>query len=306
MNSNLVTAQQVNAGRWWRTVLVLGVSAILLVGVGCQDPGKTAADVVLPPKKEEELGDELEKELLAEEDIRLYQGQTVEQYIKRLGQEAVIAAGDDSPDAIEYEFKVIDDPDTINAFAMPGGQIFFYTGLLKLADTEAEVMSVMCHEVAHVSQRHIAKRLVAAYGLQAVIGAALGENPGLVEKLVALIVAKGALLTFGRKQEKNADEVGMEYLIESGYDPHGFVTFFEKLKAQKGGLQIKWLSSHPLPEDRIENAEKRIGARKFEDAEVGEMEHKQILQAIESHTPSGDTGLPEAGFPDADRRDGGM
>lgn len=281
---------------WKRWVPGLLVAAAIVAGVvgACG----TAADVVMPPAREEKLGDQVEAEFL-DSGVELYEGPTASQYIKQMGREAVDAAGEEAHEAIEYEFRVIDDPEQVNAFAMPGGQIYFYTGLLKLAETKAEVMSVMAHEVAHVTQRHIAKRLVAIYGLQSLTQAALGENPGLVAQLVSSIAAKGALLKYSRDSETEADSVGMQYMIEAGYDPHGFVNFFRKLKDQGGGVPIKWLSSHPLPSDRIEAAQEQIGDREFEDATVGREEHQQVLRSLQEGDNGGtaDAGNPTG--PDA-------
>ncbi|MFB6263264.1 MAG: M48 family metalloprotease, partial [Bradymonadaceae bacterium] len=142
----------------------IAVLFVLLVpagigGTGCAGTADAAANVALPPRKEEQLGDEVSEDYEAKENVDLYEGEEVNAYIDRLGQRAVEAAGSRSPEPIDYDFKVIDAPETVNAFAMPGGYIYVYTGLIEQAETEAEVMSVMCHEVAHVTERHIAKSL---------------------------------------------------------------------------------------------------------------------------------------------------
>jgi len=275
--------------------LGISVLAVLVAGafaglhVGCDSVGGAAANVLLPPREEEKLGDRVEGEFL-DSGVQLFGGRMVEDYVRDLGERAVRAAGDDSPDAIEYEFKVIDEPGTVNAFAMPGGQIYFFTGLLTLADTQAEVMSVMSHEVAHVTERHIAEQLVLQSGLQAVLAAAVGENPGLVAELAAGLVGQGTLLTFGRQQEKEADRVGFEYMVEAGFDPEGFVSFFRKLDRQREVEVPTWLSSHPLPEDRVEAARERIGDRSFDDKVLGEEAHRRVVRAIEESGGGGDAG----------------
>lgn len=269
---------------------------LLLVGVGAGGCD-AAAGLLLPPAKEEKLGDKVERQFL-DSDVQLYQGEMVENYVKNLGAEAVDAASDDTPEAIEYEFGVIDNPETVNAFAMPGGQIYFYTGLLKEADNQSEVMAVVSHEVAHVSQRHIAKQLVLAYGLQAVAQAAVGENPGLVGELAAAIVGQGALLTFSRKQESEADEVGFDYAVEAGYHPEGFVTFFRKLDEQREVDPPTWLSSHPDPGDRADEAEERIGDKSYDDKTVGREVHREIVRQIEGAGGGGGDGPSEETGPE--------
>ncbi len=271
--------------RWLSIVLVAGA----LLGGAVWACG-TAANILLPPEREEQLGDEVEAEFL-DTDVELYDGSMAREYIKQMGDEAVAAAGEESPEPIEYEFRLIDDDETVNAFAMPGGQIYFYTGLLRLAETKAEVMSVMAHEVAHVTQRHIAKRLAAQYGLEALVQAALGENPGLVAELGTLLVTQGALLQHSRDHERESDTVGMEYMIEAGYDPQGFVDFFQKLEEQSGGSVPTILSSHPSPGDRVESAREQIGDRSFDNATVGRRAHQQILDALgQPDDPDSDAG----------------
>lgn len=107
------------------------------------------------------------------------------------------------------------------------------------------------------------------------------------------------MLKYSRDTETEADSVGMQYMIEAGYDPHGFVNFFQKLKDQGGGVPIKWLSSHPLPSDRIEAAQEKIGDREFEDATVGREEHQQVLRSLQEGDNGGtaDAGSPTG--PDA-------
>ena len=288
-------------------LMVVFLVVVTAGSTGCD----TAADLVLPPAEEEKLGDKVEAQFHDASDVTLYEGMTANEYIDELGRKAVEAAGDDVEEEIEYEFKVIDAPDTVNAFAMPGGQIYFYTGLLQLAENEAEVMSVMCHEVAHVTRRHIAKRLVATYGAQALIDAALGENPGLVAKLAAAVAAKGALLKYSRDHESEADEYGIGYAIRAGYDPHGFVTFFQKLKEQSGNTPdaLKWLSSHPLPEDRVEAAREQIGNQTFDDARIGRERHQEVLESLE-HGGTGDMMVaepePDVAGSESDAADAGM
>lgn len=300
--------RQLDVGDYPLRALGLFAAAVLLgtVGLaGCDDSSSTAADVFLPPAEEEKLGERTRADYLEKEDVQLVEDDTIEPYVEQLGQQALAAAGDDVSPAIEYEFDVVHKPDEVNAFAMPGGEIFFYSGLLKQADNQAEVMAVMTHEVAHVTERHIAKRLAAQYGLQTLSNAAFGENPTVVEQLVGNVAGKGAMLTYSRKNEKKADEVGIEYAIEADFDPHGFVSFFETLEAQSGPQPPVWLSSHPLPESRIEAAEEKIGERDFSDATRGEEKHAEIVEAVESYEPpeqpEGDAGLES----DGSVRDGG-
>lgn len=226
-----------------------------LAGAGCATVAgatEVAAEVLLPPREEVRLGRQMAREVA--EELSFHRDDLVQNYVEALGNR--IAAKADTPSPIRYTFRVVDDADQINAFAMPGGYIYVYSGLIKAADNEAELAAVMAHEIAHVTERHVAERLVAAYGLQAITAAALGEDPGLIEQLVAAVAGQGFLLKYSRDHEREADAVGFEYMVAAGYDPMGFVTFFEKLEG--GPRMPDLLSSHPAPDDRIEAARRRI------------------------------------------------
>jgi predicted Zn-dependent protease len=134
---------------------------------------------------------------------------------------------------------------------MAGGEIYVYSGLLLEADSEAEVMAVMSHEVAHVTERHVAKQMLAAYGTkfapdkaaEKLGDAANGQADEVIDFFVKRIATQGAIAAYGRKQETDADTKGVAYMSEAGYDPNGFIDFFQKLQKQAQGVQL--FSSHP-------------------------------------------------------------
>jgi predicted Zn-dependent protease len=238
---------------------------------------RAAADVLLPPSDEEQLGEQFSADV--EKELKLHPDEEVQAYIRRLGEMTVQAAGDEVPKGIKFEFHVVDDPKTVNAFAGPGGQIYFYSGLLLEADSAAEVMGVMCHEVAHVTKRHVAKRLVTAYGVQALTSAALGKKPGLIAELATSIATQGFLLKYSRDQERQSDRIGMNYMLKTPYDPYGFVSFFQKLE-QQGASPPVFLSSHPLPGERVDTLQKRLEGMKQLPDKTGKTEHQSILERI--------------------------
>jgi predicted Zn-dependent protease len=260
-----------------KPVLALALPALLTTFVACattsriaDSVGDVAADALLPVKQENELGKEMSAEL--EKEVTLHPDDAVQTYIGRLGKKAAKAAAKDVPDGIRFRFRVIQDDDMVNAFAMPGGYIYVYTGLLKKADNEAEVMGVLGHEVGHVTQRHVAKRLIALYGLDAVTKMALGEDPGLLGELISAVVAGGTLLKYSRDQERESDIVGLGYVKGAGYDPNGFITFFEKLKSDDESSLMAVFQSHPMPGERITYAKTLIKGMKKKPSELGEDE----------------------------------
>lgn len=209
--------------------------------------GEVAANILVPVEQEQQLGAQFEVEL--DKELKYHPNPEVQTYIQNLGQKVVARAQKDAP-KIKFRFVVVDDDKTVNAFAIPGGKIFIYSGLLKAASSEAEVVGVLGHEVGHVTKRHIAERLVKANGIELLTQMALGQNPGAVSKAVSQMVSQGYLLKFGRDQESESDTVGYRYMIGAGFHPQGMVDFFKKLAARGEGITI--IQSHPNPSDRAD------------------------------------------------------
>ncbi len=240
---------------------------------------EAAARVLLPPSEEVKLGAQLSAE--TEKELTIHADADVQKYISALGQKVAAAAKGRTPDGITFTFKVVDDPATVNAFAMPGGYIYIYSGLLLKAESEAEVIGVLGHEVAHVTQRHVAERLVAAYGLQTVTDMAIGKNPGQLSQIAAGLAANGYLLKYGRDQERESDRVGLSYVLRAGYNPQGMVSFFEKLAAG-GPRPPVILSSHPDPADRAEELQKLIAKQSSVPKKTGEEEFEAMYPKFKS------------------------
>ena len=146
-------------------------SLVLSLGLaGCSTTGpvqRSLAGFVLSVSDEQELGQEMEAQLARE--LPLLADPVVVDYVRGLGLQIAAAAGDDMPEGIVFQFDVVDDDATVNAFAIPGGHIYVYTGLLRAARDEAELMGVLGHEVAHVTRRHIAQQLTAQYGAETLL-----------------------------------------------------------------------------------------------------------------------------------------
>lgn len=162
-----------------------------------------------------------------------------------------------SPYVGNYHFFLLNDPQTINAFALPGGQIFITRALYeKLAD-EAELAGVLGHEIGHVVNRHAAEHmaqgqlgqmLTVAFG----VGAG-GDNRGQRAYAIAAMVNQLTQLRFSRADESEADTFGLKYMAQAGFDPSAMLDVMEILKnASKGGRQPEILATHPLPETRLE------------------------------------------------------
>lgn len=175
-------------------------------------------------------------------------------YVRSLGRRLVPhAQGPKYP----YSFWVADYRE-LNAFALPGGPVWLHRGLMHAATNESQAVSVLAHEIAHISQRHAAEQLtnamVARWGL-GVLGALLGNSGGASAAQVAAgLLANGVFLKFGRDDEREADRVGLQMMTRAGWDPRGMVELFEILrreaKRHPGTVEV-FFSSHPSPQDRI-------------------------------------------------------
>ena len=121
---------------------------------------------------------------------------------------------------------MLDDPKEINAFAVLGGYLYVYSGLLLIAEDEAEIAGVLAHEIGHIVGRHSANQLAARFGMELLAALALGEDL----QLLGQIASQLGSARFSRDDEREADTFGVRYAIAAGYDPRGLLRFFEKLK----------------------------------------------------------------------------
>ncbi len=150
-----------------------------------------------------------------------------------------------------WEIYIIDDS-VLNAFATPGGYLYFYTGLIKYLDAEDDLMGVMGHEVAHSDLRHTIKNIEKQQGLSFILSLIGGENPSQITEIAGQVAGSLAGLSFSREAESEADARSVEYLAETEYACNGAFSFFQKLlDADATGNTPKFLSTHPDPEDRV-------------------------------------------------------
>ena len=157
-----------------------------------------------------------------------------------------------------YKIDIIHDDKTINAFATPGGFIYVYTGLLKFIDNEATLAGVVGHEIAHAERRHATQRLTKYYGVEILLGAVLGGNPSQTQQIFANLFTGLAFLKNSRDDEAESDEYSFKYLKSTPYYPGAIKYFFEKIGKEGGGRSgglERFLSTHPLPTDRIEQVD---------------------------------------------------
>lgn len=197
-------------------------------------------------------------EQMVERTSKLVQDPVVTEYINRLGQNLVR----NSDSKVPFTIKVID-TDEVNAFALPGGYFYVNSGLILAADNESELAGVMAHEIGHVAACHIARGNTRAQlaNLASIPLIFVGGGIGYAVQGAAGLGLPLTFMKFSRAFESEADFLGLEYMYKTGYDPHSYVTFFEKIEAmekKKPGFLDKSFGSHPLTPDRVENAQKEI------------------------------------------------
>jgi predicted Zn-dependent protease len=176
--------------------------------------------------------------------------------VQRAGKRIAQAA---SRSDYQWEFVVLDDPKTVNAFALPGGKVAFYSGILPVCQDENGVAVVMGHEVAHALARHGAERmshdLLAELGSKGLSIALADKTPAaqnILLKAYGLGVTYGIERPFSREQESEADHIGLILMAKAGYDPGEAIGFWQRMDSQsKGNKMPEFLSTHPSHEHRI-------------------------------------------------------
>lgn len=156
-------------------------------------------------------------------------------------------------DRFPWAVRIINNDSALNAFAVPGGYTYYYTGIIKYLDNEAQLAGVMAHEMAHVARRHSTNQLTKAYGIQILLSIIVGGNSNVLTQIAAELASGLASLAFSRDHEYEADEYAVKYLYATSYDARGIAGFFQKLEGSSHPPEF--LSTHPSPDNRIEEIE---------------------------------------------------
>ena len=239
----------------WGRIWGLGLSLLLSLAACMTIPGTDHhAFNVIPRGQEIGMGDQAYRELLQKEKIS--HDVKMNTILKRVGARiSTVAPVKD----FKWEFTLIESKE-MNAFCLPGGKVAFYTGILPSLQNEAAMAIVMGHEVAHAVARHGAQRMsqgLAAQGLGAILSAGLpesGPTRDIALGAFGLGAQYGVLLPFSRSHESEADELGIHYAAQAGYDPAEGPRFWERFSkaTSAGGKPPTFLSTHPSDESRIQ------------------------------------------------------
>ncbi len=204
---------------------------------------------------------EMEAQFGGQSDDRAGQAQ-----VEQVG-EAIIAQSGAGDSPYDYSFTLLDDSQTINAFALPGGPTFITEALYDQLETEGQLAGVLAHEITHVVARHSAEQIAQQNLTEGLTGAAVmavydPNNPASMQTAqVALLIGQLVNLKFGREDELEADRLGVRWMAQAGYDPRAMIGVMEILAAAGGpNQQPEFFSTHPNPDNRIEHIEEAIAA----------------------------------------------
>jgi len=210
--------------------------------------------ILLSEQEEIALGLQAYQEVLSSATVS--KDAATNEMVKRVG--IRIAAAANKP-GYNWEFTVIAADDTANAFALPGGKIAVYTGILPYTKDEAGLAFVLAHEVGHVLARHggerMSEKLLIQLGQQGLNIAIAKKSPAAVEAInmgYGIASNVGIVLPFSRMQEYEADNIGIILMAKAGYDPRKAPEFFDRMKqGSSGGSTLEFLSTHPADENRL-------------------------------------------------------
>src|SRR5215216_7733795 len=274
-----------------RRSLVLGT--VMLGALSCaRNPVTGKSELALVSESQEiQMGKQASQDVA--QSIGLYQDAKLDSYVSTLGKR--MAAASERPN-LPWEFHVVDDA-SVNAFALPGGFIYVTRGLLASINDEAELATVVGHEIGHVTNRHsvqqISKQQLAQIGLG--IGSILSSDIARFGQLASAGLSI-LFLKYSRDAENQADQAGFRYALNQNYDVREMTKVFETLsrvgEASGGGKLPEWLATHPNPENRIEHIEHLLDTLS-RDPSKGTVNREGYLQYVQGMTYGDD---PRQGY----------
>lgn len=264
-------------GKKLKLIIAIGLVFLLNISV-------VAGYFKMSQKQEIQVGAQAAAQV--EKKLEIIYEPKVHEYINKLGNTLVKKS---KRRDIRYTFKVANDK-AINAFALPGGFIYINRGLIEAADSEHELVGVLAHEIAHVTQRHgvnqVARAKKAQIGFAAagiLAGLAGMGGPGLNQALNgAYLVTQGTFSKFSRDAEREADREGAVMMAKAGWNPKGMITFFQKL-AKQGNNSVNFFSTHPSPKERYNNIASMISNWNTSTLKTNSFEFSDIKKVVSNY-----------------------
>lgn len=222
--------------------------------------------IAMTADQEVALGLEAAPQMAAEMGGEVGLSDPLRQRVESVGRK-VVQNSDAARSPYTFAFHLLRDPETLNAFALPGGQVFITHGLLSKLEDEAQLAGVLGHEIGHVVNRHAAEHMATGQlgqllTMAAGVAATDEEGRGQRAAMVAAMINQMMQLKYSRSDELEADRVGMDYMTQAGYDPSAMLGVMHILAdASRGGRAPVMLSTHPYPEQRIEEIQRYLEER---------------------------------------------
>ena len=251
-----------------RLLIALGLALFSLIGYYTSTSTNTVTGEKqhvsgVTPQQEIALGLQAAPEM-AQQHGGLSSDARAKQLVDRVGK-TIAARSEAAKTPYQYDFHLLRDEQTVNAFALPGGQIFITMALLRRLESEGQLAAVLSHEVSHVVARHSAEHIAKQRLTQGLSGAAAmaaydpnnpaSRNSGQVAAMIGNMVS----MKFGRSDELEADRYGVRFMAQAGYDPRSMMALMKILSAAGGGKrQPEFFSTHPNPENRIAKIQQAI------------------------------------------------
>lgn len=245
-----------------KTVLIFGLGLLAYSCAKVPLTGRSALAVVSNEEIQPLVNDEYNKAIKENKNVTASaDGQQVVRVGKKMAaavESYLISQGyQELVDDFAWEFNLLES-DQVNAWCMPGGKVAFYTGIMPITQDETGIAVVMGHEIAHAVASHSRERMSNSMAINLGLTAfstALGQNPTLMEQILLQSVGMGSelgMLSFSRKHELEADEMGLIFMAMAGYDPREAPVFWQRMSAAGGQSPPEFLSTHPGPDRRIE------------------------------------------------------
>jgi beta-barrel assembly-enhancing protease len=244
----------------WRALCALGlVVALLITSCGLFDRSNLPSLPSLgPPSEDEETRISREFRREAKKYFKFINNPEVERYVDRIGRRILGATG---PQSFDYRFFVVDDSQ-LNAFAVPGGSVYLFTGLIERAKSTDELAGVLGHEIVHIKARHMARSsgpdAISILSLLSMVLLARTGAGGQAAGVVGQAVAATRQAAYSRQLEMEADTLGTRYMATAGFDPKGTIAFLKTLDQERALNPIDvpaYIMTHPITQERVANAE---------------------------------------------------
>ncbi|MBK9103600.1 MAG: M48 family metalloprotease [Saprospiraceae bacterium] len=185
-----------------------------------------------------------------------------QKFVKEVGQR-IVQNSDARQTPYQYDFHLLNDPQVINAFALPGGQVFITQALFNKLDSEDQLAGIFGHEIGHVVARHGAERIAKEELTQGLTGAAVVASGDYNTAQAAQMIAGLVNMSYGRDQELASDDLGVRFMVQANYNPEALIEVMKILEDASGGQrQPEFMSTHPSPENRVQKIRDAIAKYK--------------------------------------------